>query len=139
MTIVLTAGGVSLELPPDLLWADELSWSAVAQSKERGLWGTLIVDAMARNGGRPITLQGDGSSAWIDRGDIRNLRAWAAQPGLRLSLSIRGESFTVIFDHGEEEESRAISARPVVDYADAEDSDPYCDVVLRFIEASETV
>ncbi len=137
MDITLTNGGVTVELPPDLLWTDELTWSAVAQSKERGLWGALIVDAMARNGGRPITLQGDESSAWIDRGDVRKLRAWASQPGLRLALNLRGELFTVAFDHGEEEESRAISARPVIGYADAEDSDPYCDVVLRFIEASE--
>lgn len=137
MTITLTNGGTILSLPPDLIWADELTWSAVAQSTERGIFGTLIVDAMARNGGRPITLQGDGDSAWIDRGTLRTLGAWAQTPGLRMALDVRGEIFTVVFDHGPEEETRAIAMSAVIDYSDKQDGDYYCSLVLRFIEASE--
>jgi hypothetical protein len=139
MTITLTNGGTTLSLPPDLIWADELTWSAVAQSTERGIFGTLIVDAMARNGGRPITLQGDGDSAWIDRGTLRTLGAWAQTPGLRMALDVRGEIFSVIFDHGPEEETRAIAMSAVIDYSDKQDGDYYCSLVLRFIEASETL
>lgn len=139
MTITLTNGGTTLSLPPDLIWADELTWSAVAQSTERGIFGTLIVDAMARNGGRPITLQGDGDSAWIDRGTLRTLGAWAQTPGLRMALDVRGEIFTVVFDHGPEEETRAIAMSAVIDYSDKQDGDYYCSLVLRFIEASETL
>ena len=137
MTITLTNGGTTLSLPPDLIWADELTWSAVAQSTERGIFGTLIIDAMARNGGRPITLQGDGDSAWIDRGTLRTLGAWAQTPGLRMALDVRGEIFSVIFDHGPEEETRAIAMSAVIDYSDKQDGDYYCSLVLRFIEASE--
>lgn len=137
MTITLTNGGTTLSLPPDLIWADELTWSAVAQSTERGILGTLIIDAMARNGGRPITLQGDGDSAWIDRGTLRTLGAWAQTPGLRMALDVRGEVFTVVFDHGPEEETRAIAMSAVIDYSDKQDGDYYCSLVLRFIEASE--
>jgi len=137
MTITLTNGGTTLSLPPDLIWADELTWSAVAQSTERGIFGTLIVDAMARNGGRPITLQGDGDSAWIDRGTLRTLGAWARTPGLRMALDVRGEAFSVVFDHGAEEETRAIAMSAVIDYSDKQDGDYYCSLVLRFIEASE--
>jgi hypothetical protein len=139
MTITLTNGGTTLSLPPDLIWADELTWSAVAQSTERGIFGTLIIDAMARNGGRPITLQGDGDSAWIDRGTLRTLGAWAQTPGLRMALDVRGEIFSVIFDHGPEEETRAIAMSAVIDYSDKQDGDYYCSLVLRFIEASETL
>ena len=139
MTITLTNGGTILSLPPDLIWADELTWSAVAQSTERGIFGTLIIDAMARNGGRPITLQGDGDSAWIDRGTLRTLGAWAQTPGLRMALDVRGEIFTVVFDHGPEEETRAIAMSAVIDYSDKQDGDYYCSLVLRFIEASETL
>ena len=139
MTITLTNGGTTLSLPPDLIWADELTWSAVAQSTERGIFGTLIVDAMARNGGRPITLQGDGDSAWIDRGTLRTLGAWAQTPGLRMALDVRGEVFSVVFDHGPEEETRAIAMSAVIDYSDKQDGDYYCSLVLRFIEASETL
>jgi hypothetical protein len=139
MTITLTNSGTTLSLPPDLIWADELTWSAVAQSTERGIFGTLIIDAMARNGGRPITLQGDGDSAWIDRGTLRTLGAWAQTPGLRMALDVRGEIFTVVFDHGPEEETRAIAMSAVIDYSDKQDGDYYCSLVLRFIEASETL
>lgn len=139
MSITLTNGGTTLSLPPDLIWADELTWSAVAQSTERGIFGTLIIDAMARNGGRPITLQGDGDSAWIDRGTLRTLGAWAQTPGLRMALDVRGEIFTVVFDHGPEEETRAIAMSAVIDYSDKQDGDYYCSLVLRFIEASETL
>ena len=139
MSITLTNGGTTLSLPPDLIWADELTWSAVAQSTERGIFGTLIIDAMARNGGRPITLQGDGDSAWIDRRTLRTLGAWAQTPGLRMALDVRGEIFTVVFDHGPEEETRAIAMSAVIDYSDKQDGDYYCSLVLRFIEASETL
>ena len=139
MTITLTNSGTTLSLPPDLIWADELTWSAVAQSTERGIFGTLIIDAMARNGGRPITLQGDGDSAWIDRGTLRALGAWARTPGLRMALDVRGEAFSVVFDHGAEEETRAIAMSAVIDYSDKQDGDYYCSLVLRFIEASEVL
>lgn len=139
MSITLTHGSTTLALPEDLIWSDELTWSAVAQGTERGIFGALIVDAMARHGGRPITLQGDGSSAWITRATLRALKAWADVPGQRLTLNLRGEIFTVLFDHGDAEESRALAMEALIDYADMEDGDYYCSLRLRFIEASETL
>ena len=137
MTITLTKDGTTLELPEDLIWSDELTWSAVAQSKERGIWGTLIVDAMARNGGRPITLTGEGNSAWITRNVLLTLKTWAAIPGQRFTLQLLGQTFTVIFDHGTDEETRAMAMSAVVEYRDPEETDYYCSLTLRFIEASE--
>lgn len=137
MTINLIKDGSALSLPQDLIWSDELTWSAVAQAKERGIWGTLIVDAMARNGGQPITLTGEGNSAWILRSTLRTLNGWAAVPGQRFTLDLRGETFTVIFDHGNDEESRAMAMSSVVDYSDKQDGDYYCSLTLRFLEASE--
>lgn len=134
MTITLTKGANALELPVDLLWSDEFSWSDVAQSAERGIDGHLILDATVRNGGRPITLSGDGSSAWIDRGTLLSLKAWAKLPLQIFTLDLRGEVFTVVFDHGGEEETRAMAMAPVVDYSDMEDGDFYCSLMLRFLE-----
>lgn len=136
MTITLMNAGSALELPVDLIWTDEFTWSAVSQTVERSISGALIIDAMARNGGRSITLQGDGSSAWISLGTLRQLKAWAAVPGLQLMLTLRGDSFPVVFDHGDAEESRAVAMQAVVEYSDPEDSDYYCSLVLRFIEAN---
>lgn len=137
MAITLTNAGVAIDLPPDLIWADELTWSAVSQSTERGIFGTFIIDAMERHGGRPITLQGDGNSAWIARLTLRTLHQWARVPGLRMTLDLRGEVFTVVFDHGSAEQTNALGMSSVINYADAEDGDYYCSLVLRFLEASE--
>ena len=139
MSIFLINAGQTLELPQDLIWVDELTWSAVAQKTERGIFGTLIIDAMARNGGQPITLQGDGNSAWISRATLRVLKAWAAVPGLRMTLRIRGDDFVVVFNHGDAEETRAMAMQSVVEYSDPEDGDYSCSLVLRFLEASETL
>jgi hypothetical protein len=137
MSITLTRDAELLDLPEDLVWVDELTWSAVSQSKERGIFGTLVVDAMARDGGRPITLQGEGNSAWIKRGVLKKLKSWADLPGQRFTLNVRSEIFTVIFDHGEEEQTHALAMQSVIEYSDKEDDDYYCSLVLRFIEASE--
>lgn len=138
MSITLTNAIDVLELPRDLIWVDELTWSAVAQKTERGIFGTLIIDAMARNGGRPITLQGDGNSAWISRATLRALCAWAAVPGLRMTLRLLGEDYIVVFDHGDAETTRAMAMQSVIEYSDPEDGDYSCSLVLRFLEASET-
>lgn len=134
MTITLEKDGAVLALPPDLVWTDELTWSAVAQSTERSITGALLVDAMARNGGRPITLAGDVTSAWITRGDLLTLKTWAAIPGQRFTLTVRGAVFTVLFDHGTDEETRALAMSAVVEYSDPEATDYYCSLTLRFIE-----
>lgn len=135
MSITLTKGTSALTLPPDLIWSDELNWSCVAQATERGIWGTLIVDAMARSGGRPITLTGEAGSAWMARSTLRTLVQWAQLVGQRFTLDLRGQVFSVIFDHGSAEESRALVATAVAGYSDPEDGDPYCSLTLRFLES----
>jgi len=139
MSIVLTrppAGGQpahGITLPADLVWVDELTWAQVAQSQARGISGSLIVEAMARTGGRTITLAGEGNSAWIRRGTLRQLHQWAAVPGLVLHLNLRGEAFNVLFDHGDQEDGRAFAMQALIEYSDKNDSDWYCALTLRFI------
>ncbi|XJC73339.1 hypothetical protein ACHFCA_21535 [Delftia tsuruhatensis] len=70
---------------------------------------------------------------------LRTLKAWSGIPGLRMTLRILAEEFEVVFDHGDAEETRAIAMQSVIEYSDPEDSDYYCSLVLRFIEASETL
>ena len=135
MAITLANGADILDLPPDLLWADEFRWSPVAQGTERSITGALLLDLNPRTGGRTITLQGKEDSAWILRSGLTTLLAWAALPGQQFTLTHNGVSRTVIFDHGTEEESRAIAqVEPVVDFSDPEPSDYYCSLTLRFLE-----
>jgi hypothetical protein len=134
MAITLTKDAVTLELPEDLFWIDEFSWAKVAQSTDRGTTGKLLVDVAVREGGRPITLQGEGNTAWIKRSALKELAAWSQLPGQQFAMSLRGEAFTVIFDHGEAEETKAINQAAVINFSDIGDDDFYCSLVLRFLE-----
>lgn len=133
MAITLQKGADTIVLPPDLLWEDEFAWSPVAQGTERSVTGALLIDVSARQDGMPITLTGTERHAWLLRPEVQALRAWLALPGQVFTLTINGEAFTVLFDHGTDETSRAFVVAPVVDYSDPQDSHYYCSVTLRFI------
>ena len=135
--IILTSGGVALDLPPDLIWVDELTASNVVQRSKRSAFGTLIISAMQLQGGQRITLQGEGGSAWIERRALKQIKQWTSVPGLRLDLDIRGEKFSVVFDHGDADETRALGMQSVIDFCDKQDDDYYGSLVLRFLEAGE--
>lgn len=138
MSLTLThptagAGGtpVALALPDQLTWPDEFTWQQVEQSAEYTTTGALVLDAFAKQAGRPITLTGSESHAWCERGPLITLRTWANQPGLLMTLTgLRGSApRQVVFNH----EAGALSAEPLIDYADPADSDPYV-ITLRFLE-----
>lgn len=135
MSITLTNGSTTLELPPDLLWVNEFRWSEVSQSTERSVTGALLIDVAPRIGGRLITLAGRENYAWILRSGLETLKAWAALPEQQFTLTHNGVARTVIFDHGTAEESNAIKqVEPVVDFSDPEPSDYYCSLELNFLE-----
>ena len=118
MPITLTLDSEVLELPEDLIWANEFQWSPVSQSTGRSITGALLVDVGTRIGGRQIMLRGSEDSAWILRSGLATLEAWAALPGQQFTLTHNGVARTVIFDHGTAEESNAIKqVQPVVDFS----------------------
>ena len=133
-TITLTNGATALELPDDLLWEDEFTWAQVAQATERGITGALIVDAMARNGGRPITLAGTAETAWISRADMLTLKAWAAIPGQEFALVVRGVAHNVIFDHGTGDTTTSVAQQPVMAFSNMQADDYHSNLRLRFLE-----
>ena len=120
---------LALDLPPDALWADEFAWQQVEQASQYTTTGALVLDAWAKQAGRPITLRGDVDYAWCQRSTLTTLSAWAAQPGQQFSLLLRGIGRNVVFDHA----SGAIEAAPVVPYSDPLPEDPYT-LTLKFIE-----
>ena len=135
-TITLThptadAGGtpLALALPDQLSWPDEFTWAQVEQSTEYTRTGALILDAWAKQAGRPITLQAAANRAWCERGALVTLRTWAGQPGQQLTLQLRGVQHQVVFNH----EAGALDAEPVDDVVDPIDTDPYV-ITLRFLE-----
>ena len=132
--ITLTKDAATLELPQDLFWIDEFGWSNVSQAIRRTTNGALSVHVGVRQGGRSITLQGEGNTAWITRADLKKLAAWSRLPGERFTLNLRGETFVVIFDHGDGDTTNAINQAAVINFSDIGDDDFYCSLVLRFIE-----
>lgn len=98
-----------VQLPRGLVWADEHDWAEAEQSTEYSITGALLVDAQAKDGGRPITLQAEDDAGWMRRDTLAQLRALANVPGATYPLTLAdGRTFTVLFAPGQ-----PITAHPI--------------------------
>lgn len=120
---------VVLTLPADLLWTNEFTWQQVQQSSEYTSTGALVLEAWAKQAGRPIELKGGVDYAWCQRSTLTTLNAWAAQPGQVFTLTRNGVSHQVAWDH----EAGAIQAEPLIPYSDPLPEDAYT-LTLKFLE-----
>lgn len=99
----------ALQLPRGLVWVDEHDWTEAEQSTEYSITGALLVDAQAKDGGRPITLQAEDDAGWLRRDTLAALRALANVPGATYTLTLAdGREFTVLFAPG-----APITAHPI--------------------------
>lgn len=114
--ITLTYNGTTANLSDRLQWTDEYDWSPVEQSTEYSTEGALLVDVALKQAGRPITLEGVDTAAWITRALCDTLQAWAALPGIEFTLTLRGTARTVLFDHAK----KGFVATPIWRLADGE-------------------
>lgn len=130
ITLVNNTTSASLTLNPDLFWSDEYTWNPVGQTADRGITGAYIIHTAGMVSGRPITLEPeDDSSAWTPRSQVETLRNWAAEPGLEMTLTLRGQARTVIFRH----QDGGFEARPVLHFREPLGTDFYL-VVIRLME-----
>jgi hypothetical protein len=128
--ITLTYNGTTAHLGDRLIWLDEFGQSPVKQVTGPGTTGALLVHVGVRLAGRQITLDGVDSKAWITRSLCESLELWAALPGIKLTLVLRGVSRQVMFDH----EQGGFEATPVWLLADGEQTpDEYFLPVFRFL------
>ncbi|VTY35196.1 Uncharacterised protein [Xylophilus ampelinus] len=128
------ATGVALPLPDDLLWSDEHAWSPAVAATSYLITGALLIQSATRQAGRPITLVGAPDMAWVTRGTVEQLRAWAAiavgSTTGRFELTFAdARIFTVAFRHQE----AAIEAEPVLGFPARSGFDFYR-LTLRFLE-----
>jgi hypothetical protein len=129
--ITLTYNGTTATLSDRLQWADEYDWSPVEQRTEYSTTGALLVDVGVKLAGRPITLQGTDTAAWISRALCDSLKAWAALPGITLTLTVRGVARSVMFDHAQ----KGFEAKPIWRLADGEITPELLYLpTLRFLE-----
>lgn len=130
MAITLTHAGQTAQLSDRLHWADEFSWTPVAQDAGYSITGALLVNVGLRQAGRPITLEGANTQAWLPRDVCDTLAGWAAQPGITLQLQLRGVVRDVVFDH-----PRGFEAKPLHPLLDGETSPQQLMLpTLRFLE-----
>lgn len=131
ITLTHTPSTTTVTLPDALNWTDEFTWSPVEQTKTYTTTGALLIEEALRQTGKPITLEGSEDRTWCTRALVETLRAWAATPGMTLSLVLRGVTRTVTFDH----EKGALQGLPVLFYADgAIESTDFYVPTIRLIE-----
>lgn len=114
--ITLAYSGTTAQLSDRLQWVDEFGWSPVEQQTAYSTTGALLVDVAERLAGRPITLEGADTNAWISRALCSTLQAWAALPGAQFDLVLRGSTHRVLFDHAK----GGFAARPIWRLLDGE-------------------
>ena len=95
--ITLAYAGATQTLSDRLIWTDEYAWTPVATETHWGTNGSMQVHVGLRQAGRPITLDGRASNAWMPRAQCDQLNAWAALPGAVFSLLLRGQTRAVLF------------------------------------------
>lgn len=117
MSITLALAGTSLVLSDRLLWTDEFDWSPVVSQVRWGTTGAPQIHVGLRQAGRPITLDGRESEAWLTRALCAQVDAWHALPGATFSLLLRGQARTVAFDHSQ---GAAFTAAPIWKLVDGE-------------------
>ena len=128
MPISLAYGSTTIALPDDLSWPDEFQWAAVEMKRTYSIAGRLLVETTPRTGGRPITLQGADDRAWTTRDVVQALQTAANLAGQVFTLTLRGDTYSVQFDHTQ---TAAMEAVPVVDFSDPDATDFYV-LTLRF-------
>lgn len=119
----------TVSLPDDLHWQDEFNWNQVVQEESYTLTGALVVESFQRLAGRPLTLVSYRDEVWVPRATVETLAAWAAVPGLQMTLAWRGATRNVMFRAS----SVAVESTPVVHIEAAEGTDPRL-LTLRLLE-----
>ena len=131
MSITLTYNGTTAHISDRLDWQDEFSWSPVDQATSYSTTGALLVDVALKQAGRPLTLIGTETDAWITRALCSTLQAWAELPGIQLTLVLRGQPRQVMFDHAK----GGFTGKPVFKLQDGEQTlDQLYLPTFRFIE-----
>lgn len=116
----ITLGAISL--PDDLIWSDEFDFDIVKQTQTRSLTGSLILQESSKIAGRPITLRGDDTYAWIDRLTLKALRTLSQSADTDHTLNLHGDIFTVRFNR---ESGSPILAKQLFDCTDPVDEHYY--------------
>ena len=111
-----------MQLPADLLWLDEWTAARVVQTVRRTLDGALVVFYGQVTGGLPITLESQADAGWLTGSQVGGPCPTGGQSGGLYTLTLRGQTWRVMFRH---HEAPAFEARPLVPLANPQPGDFY--------------
>ena len=126
MSSEITLNGISL--PNGMIWVNEFNEQLTSQTTQRTLAGSIVVFNGARSNGLSIEIASGTDHGWIKRSALTQLKDLAKQSGLIMPLVLKGETFTVVFDH----QRGAIAATSIYPYADPQ-SDHFCRATIRLL------
>jgi len=112
-------GTINVELPDDLMFANEFSSPSVRQTTTRTIGGKLVYSRGQMYKGRKLQFNGgDGQDAWIARADLLKLRAMVDRVTGVYMLQFDATNYKCIFDY----ENDPLIATPVLDCSNPDDS-----------------
>lgn len=117
---MITLDGITL--PAGLLWSDEFAMPRVAQNMRRTLDGSMVVFYGEMRDGLPITLESEVDSGWFTRTQIEAIALRAASPGGVYALTLRNQTWSVMFRH---QDAPAFEAKPLVSKTNPQPGDFY--------------
>ena len=84
--------------------------------------GSVVVFYGELHAGLPITLESEPDAGWLTRTQVEALALRAASPGGIYTLTLRGQTWRVMFRH---QDAPAFEAKPVVPLANPQPGDFY--------------
>ncbi len=125
--MILSNSQRSVTLPDDLVWLEELTWTAKAVREERGVSGRLVRSVSTRIGGKPVTLQAPSADlGTVPRATVKTLQTMAEEDEEMSLVLSATETLAVTFRH----EPAAIEASPALGFTRRQDSERW-HVTLR--------
>jgi len=132
-----------VQLPQDLEWTDEFTWSPVLQTVTTTLTGALVIQESVQKKGRPFTLQGKDDMGWIKRSKAVELMRMRDTPALTLKLQYvewNGTDYgTVLFEYHvmfRHYEAPVLELESALRFDDFEPNNWYKVRNLKFMEAT---
>jgi hypothetical protein len=134
--ITLVSGATTITLPQGMDWTDRKKRNLVAQQRDRGANGSLIVEEWQAQGGYPITLVALGDQdEWVTQDVVDALTALADAP-LTSPMTLTYNDGTVLSVRFRYDgDTPAVDADAVVGYFPRDDTFAYS-LTLRLIQAS---
>jgi hypothetical protein len=91
--------GINLPELDALKWTDEYDWSDIAQTQDRSVTGSQIIQEQAKLFGRKITLSGKPDNNWITRANLDAINAKKNILDHKFLVTLPdGQVFTVMFN-----------------------------------------